>query len=408
MVVMPTPQTNDTIDALARRIFLAEHVCSRDIQQPDPREPVLEVHTWMELHDFDQAPLAGSQGRRVIMRAELEDQPPQAAVEAYARDTPDEHWIDARSSLHDTLTQLAERDWLLLREGAQLIGIVTRHDLASPVVSAYLLACLLGLERGLRRLYGSYSHQPLAEVPVSHSTGDAPIANIAAATAMTEVVSPVSTFSEVMRRVMKQQDLRAALGYGSGKAFKKATSHLINLRNDLAHGRSLLHQAQQPAQALAIVAGLEDLLDKVRDLIDDRHHIWDAFAATMIVEARNPDLVLSGPNAATLSMRLPVHVITAQNPREQVLSPSENERRHRLLHSYLKVKAPNATLLEVIGRSCQGDWKENSWAISGLERHEVLRIASRFQQRAIFELMHEEMLVIDNDGVVRRQVPRSR
>ena len=65
------------IDDLAARIFLAEHFCSRDIQAPEPSEPVAEVHTWMELNDFDQAPLAGSNGDWFILRSELADQPAQ-------------------------------------------------------------------------------------------------------------------------------------------------------------------------------------------------------------------------------------------------------------------------------------------------------------------------------------------
>jgi len=47
------------IDDLAGRIFLAEHFCSRTIQAPEASEPVGEVRVWMELNDFDQAPIGG-------------------------------------------------------------------------------------------------------------------------------------------------------------------------------------------------------------------------------------------------------------------------------------------------------------------------------------------------------------
>ena len=59
------------IDDLAGRIFLAEHFCSRAIQAPEASEPVGEVRVWMELNDFDQAPIARSAGTQVVLRSAL-------------------------------------------------------------------------------------------------------------------------------------------------------------------------------------------------------------------------------------------------------------------------------------------------------------------------------------------------
>jgi len=117
----------------------------------------------MELNDYDQAPIARTAGKQVVLRNALVDVAPDRPVADMAMATPAEHWLDGTAPLQQALTALAERDWLLVRSGSELLGILTRHDLASPVVSAYLLARLLGLEQGLRRLYGSFSHQPLAD-----------------------------------------------------------------------------------------------------------------------------------------------------------------------------------------------------------------------------------------------------
>ena len=378
------------IDDLAGRIFLAEHFCSSTIQAPEPSEPVGEVRVWMELNDFDQAPLAHSAGTQVVLRRALQGVSPDRCVAELAIATPDGHWLDGAAPMQQALAALAQRQWLLVRSDSTLIGILTRHDLASPVVSAYLLARLLGLEHGLRRLYGSFSHQPLPDEPgLPGEPGDWSLAML-------------------LNRVAPLKALREALSFESRTAFERATGGLVTLRNHLAHGRSLLTLSSHLAEALERIEGLEQLMGRVRRLLDDREHVWDAFSATEIVGLDDPGLVLAGTGAAALPLPAPVHVITAQNPHERVLEDDVNEERHRLLHCYLQMRAPEAQWIEVLGRSCSGPWAEASWAISGLTRAEALAIAQRFEQRAIFELTEADVHVIGVDGTERRRMPRCR
>jgi len=378
------------IDDLAGRIFLAEHFCSSTIQAPEPSEPVGEVRVWMELNDFDQAPLAHSAGTQVVLRRALQGVSPDRCVAELAIATPDGHWLDGAAPMQQALAALAQRQWLLVRSDSTLIGILTRHDLASPVVSAYLLARLLGLEHGLRRLYGSFSHQPLPDEPGQPGKpGDWSLAML-------------------LNRVAPLKTLREALSFESRNAFERATGGLVTLRNHLAHGRSLLTLSSHLAEALERIEGLEQLMGRVRRLLDDREHVWDAFSATEIVGLDDPGLVLAGTGAAALPLPAPVHVITAQNPHERVLEDDVNEERHRLLHCYLQMRAPEAQWIEVLGRSCSGPWAEASWAISGLTRAEALAIAQRFEQRAIFELTEADVHVIGVDGTERRRMPRCR
>ena len=395
------------IDDLAGRIFLAEHFCSRQIQAPEPAEPAGEVRIWMELNDFDQAPLARTDGGRVVLRSDLIDGSPDRPVDELAIATPAEHWLESTTPLQQALEALAQRQWLLVRSGTALVGILTRHDLASPVVSSYLLARLLGLEQGVRRLYGSYTHQPLSDAPPEppHDQSQELIVPSGELISNTSVAS----LSKLLNQVAKHEPLRSALGYGSHKRFKEAAGRAVTLRNHLAHGRSILSRWGQPADAVERIRGLEQLVTTVRQLLDDREHVWDAFAATEIVAMRDPAEVWAGGGALPLPLPAPVHVITAQNPHERVLNPQDNRRRHLLLGSYLSLRCCQAQWQEVVGQSCSGPWREASWAISGLSRADALAIGQRFQQRAIFELTATELLVIDlDDGAIRRRVPRKR
>lgn len=376
------------IDDLAGRIFLAEHFCSRVIQAPEPYERVGEVHLWMELNDFDQAPIAQSAGAQVVLRGDLVSVAPDRPVGEVAMATPPEHWLDGTATMQQAFTALAQRDWLLVRSGSELLGILTRHDLASPVVSAYLLARLLGLEQGLRRLYGSFSHQPLADEPgLPGEPGGWSLATL-------------------LNHVALLVSLRQALGYPSRKSFERVTGGLVSLRNHLAHGRSILTLSSRPAEAVVRIQGLEELMARVRLLLDDREHVWDAFASTEILGLDDAPVIWAGRGATALPLPEPVHVITAQNPHERVLEDNVNNERHQLLHHYLKMRFPKAGLMEVVGRSCSGPWAEASWAISGLTRPEALAIAQRFQQRALFELTATEVMVIGVEGAIRRNSQR--
>jgi hypothetical protein len=378
------------IDDLAGRIFLAEHFCNRTIQAPEPGEPVGEVRIWMELNDFDQAPLAHTAGTQVVLRSALQGVSPDRCVAEVAMATPEGHWLEGAAPMQQALAALAQRQWLLVRSGSTLVGILTRHDLASPVVSAYLLARLLGLEQGLRRLYGSFSHQPLPDAPgLPGEPGDWSLATL-------------------LNHVAVLTTLREALGFGSRKSFDRATGGLVTLRNHLAHGRSILTLSSHPAEAVERIDGLEQLMGRVRRLLDDREHVWDAFSATEIVGLDDPGQVWAGTGAAALPLPAPVHVITAQNPHERVLEDDLNRERHRLLHRYLQMRAPDAQSIEVLGRSCSGPWAETSWSISGLQRADALVIAQRFEQRAIFELTEADVLVIGVDGTERRRIARRR
>jgi hypothetical protein len=344
----------------------------------------------MELNDFDQAPIARSAGTQVVLRSSLVGVAHDRPVADVAIATPAEHWLDGTAPLKQALTALAQRDWLLVRSGSELLGILTRHDLASPVVIAYLLARLVGLEQGLRRLYGSFSHQPLADEPgLPGEPGGWSLATL-------------------LNHAALLVSLRDALGYPSRSSFERAAGGLVALRNHLAHGRSILTLSIRPAEAVERIQGLEELMGSVRRLLDDREHVWDAFASTEIVGLDDEPVIWAGRGATALPLPEPVHVITAQNPYERVLEVNVNNKRHQLLHYYLEMRFSKARLMEVIGRSSSGPWAEASWAVSGLTRPEALAIAQRFQQRAIFELTEAELMVIGVDGTIRRRIPRIR
>lgn len=133
---------------------------------------------------------------------------------------------------------------------------------------------------------------------------------------------------------------------------------------------------------------------------DDEQSIWDIYNNSIISD---PNIVWAGRGAKPLPLNTPIHVITACNPFEQLLTDDENHQRNAALYAeliHLKVD-----INPVVGHSPDGDWQESSFAVHGLTRQQACEIAKHYEQRGIFELTIDELLIID---VTNHQVKRRR
>lgn len=138
---------------------------------------------------------------------------------------------------------------------------------------------------------------------------------------------------------------------------------------------------------------------------ENEKDIWDAYIQSYIVGAESHGKVWAGPNADSLPLPTPIHIITACNPFEKKLSEEENKLRNKTLLKRLKTLQVN--IKPVIGRSPSGDWQEPSFAIYGLSRKEACELAVEFEQRGIFELTTKELFAIKNsDWQITRRQPR--
>lgn len=91
-----------------------------------------------------------------------------------------------------------------------------------------------------------------------------------------------------------------------------------------------------------------------------------------------------------------IHVITAFNPRSRLLRPGENEERNRLLRDDLDRAGLRHTT--AVGRSLDGSWREESFAVLDASPELVLDLARRYEQNAIFEWTDQHLAVLWSDG----------
>ena len=134
----------------------------------------------------------------------------------------------------------------------------------------------------------------------------------------------------------------------------------------------------------------------------NNNDIWDVYIGSHIVDS---NMNWSAAQNQALPLKTPIHTITACNPFENILTNDENNLRNHSLQEYIETL--NLEFKPVIGRSSNGDWQENSFAIYGFTRSQACQLAQTFGQRAIFELTKKELLVIDaNSFQLKRRRPR--
>ncbi len=84
----------------------------------------------------------------------------------------------------------------------------------------------------------------------------------------------------------------------------------------------------------------------------------------------------------------PLHVLTAWNPQGTRQSDEANHAADRALTIDLDERA-GLRRWRTTGIGAGDDWSEEGWSVEGLSRADVLDLARRFGQRAIFEWLDE-------------------
>ena len=353
-----------------------EHFATMDdeLQYVDSQEPAVEVLAWMKANDFNIVPVK-KDGKKSFF-IDRENLPEGDTIVDCMKPIDPSKFVGKDTSIKDALKELGERGWFFVGTGNDLQGIVTLEDLGRPAVSFYLLSHLLMLEAGLRRLLGAYTSEPMPDAAIEHG----------------------ESFTNIINKVKKVEMLRSKLGFASNSKFEDYTGFMGELRNALAHGRSILKKAGSVKKATDYIENIDSLLKKVGELINDKNcedDVWDKFAETHVV--RRTEQNWAGTSAiSNLPMSPPIYVISAYNPLEEVLSTKENERRHLALGAILKSR--KLKFEEVFGSSPNGKWSERSFAIEGMGKEDACELAEKFGQRAVFELTQDEIKVISVDG----------
>ncbi len=368
----------------------------------DPTGRTDETTAMLAARRFDVAGVAGDPITRFVTLDSLASSPGRL-VEEVAQPIPASLCVEQSLPLSQLLEHFRTRDFVFALDRDHVRWVITRADLRAPAVSATILAYLVVIEEGLRRL-------------VLDEAGDGWIGHLAKgrqsgirnrfhdlATRQMEIsLDLCANFGDWLKLGGKIDAVWTRLDFASRGSYTRATGSFDALRNDLAHGRSIFDTSGVD-RGLDRIARIRLFADKVWGEVDSLDENWDLFARTVLEAGTS---VLAGPNPVEVDWNRAVHVITAWNPGGAFWPEAENRNANDQLAELLESRGLSSS--PVVRRSPDGRWSEESLLVEGCSRRQAVEIGAAFDQRAVFELNSEQLLVVRcPDGRVMRKCPRA-
>lgn len=359
--------------------------------------------------EFDLAGMADDRVASYVTRHDLEASAPGALVRDVAKPVLASDVVEKTLPLVELVRILGDREWAFVIDGDHVGWIATRADLQSPAVGVVVLAYLIAVETGLSILvpqelgnhwYRHLRRNRIAEVLEIYERKRKQNVGIG--------LEECLFFTDWLTLAARSPDLVKRLGFASKSQFGRTRGPIIDLRNDLAHGGTVLDH-HTPSSAVGHVERIRGLARRVWDLVEEQPSWWEIYAQTVITSSSG--VVLAGPNAVSaVPHDLPAHIITGWNPGSLTQTDEVNEAANRRLKE--RLLHLGCSPFVVTGASPDADWTETSFLVNGLDRTAAASIGAEFGQQAVFELTHDELLVIksppEGDGVVGRHPRQSR
>ena len=394
------------LNVLVERTLTVADLATGPLWTVSADEPAADAAATLAAREFD---VAGVTAEPVTHYVTLEDlaSTPHGAVRDVARPILAAECVESTLPLADLLELLAERHYVFVLDHHRVRSLVHRADLQAPAIGVVVLAYLTVIETGLRPLVleelgdGWLEHltpDRRADVRLLYERKRRHGAQIG--------YEDCLCFSDWVRLARRCPGVLRALGYDTVRRFERDVGAFTTLRNDLAHGGTILDSAGgDPRRAVERVHRIRALAHRVWDERPVPGSLWDRYAATILVR-EDTGQALTGPGASdALPGATPMHVLTAWNP-GSVHRPDEMNRRAndalaRVLHRRGVAPTP------VVGTSPDGRWSEESLLVGGMRREHAVDLGRRFGQLAIFELTPTELLVVRcADARIVRRTPR--
>jgi hypothetical protein len=400
VTVSPLP----SLRALASTVRVGD-VIAQPLWTVRPRRPAWEAAAELAAREFDVAAVADDPINRFVTLVALQSS--KGTVAGVARPIRASDIVSASLPLDDLFSVLATRSEVFVIEGDRVTGLVTRSDLQSPAVGLLVFAHLLAIEGALSALVlEEFGTDVLDRLP----DGRRMKADQAYASAVENGVQigigECLNLSDWLTLARGSAQLMERLGTSKTR-WDKRTSRLVGIRDDLAHGRSILHR-RDALDAIRTFVDARSLAEELWRVVAETSRLWSKYLHTTISRIGRGRRPVAGRNAtATWPWAGPVHVVTAWNPSSIVRPKAVNDAANRELEAVLRER--HVDVERVIGRSDDRAWSEESLLVAGLSRAEAAELGCRFGQLAVFELDADEMRVLQaSDGHVAGRAPRRR
>lgn len=363
--------------------------------------PGAEALAELEARDFDVAAVTESPIRRFVHREDLRKHEGTVADASRPIDASD--IVGSALPVADLVSRLGASEHAFVMDQEQIRWLVTRADLQAPAVGMMALAYVLALESALAALVQGH----LGDRFVEHLPSDRR-KRVVALFAQKQRDNAGTTLATCLDLpdwfylVKSSPELWADLGCSTLDELEAFTSEWRTARNDLAHGRTLL-DGRRPDEAVDLFCRLRRVTGLAWSRAEALDERWDAYMTTVITDATGR--MWAGPDAVPLDPPS-WHVITAANPDSAARPDGVNLNANQRLVEVLTGRGLSPVPLR--GASTDGTWREESLAVTGLDRLAACELGHRFGQVSIFELTADELRVLRcPDATVMRSGPRA-
>jgi hypothetical protein len=256
-------------------IEIAEHsltvlqLAELDLQWANPFEPARSVLAWMRRNEFDAAPVIDSDPYSYIGAEWLE--PDGRPVKEHARPIDSSTLVSADLGLADGISRLMSRPYYFVLKGDRLCGIVTRADLQRPTVNMVLFSLILAAESAVKVIILDYlgpswfDHLGAERQEKARDIYDLRVKDNAQVTLLECLM-----ISDRLHLLSKCQPVLSALGFSSKKQFNKWKEQITEVRDNLAHGGTLLHAESDPVRAIQLFEDIRSFAQRIWDVTQDR------------------------------------------------------------------------------------------------------------------------------------------
>jgi len=154
--------------------------------------------------------------------------------------------IEIDAVLSTVLNRLTERNFLFVREGSDICGLLTKADLNKREVILQIYAMLVELERALINFIRKHFGDDLSPENIGENESESSFSQAYERYLEDKKTNTEATLyeylylSNLFNIVRKNEKLLKGLGFSSGTAFKRNTSGINELRNCVMHPSKFL------------------------------------------------------------------------------------------------------------------------------------------------------------------------
>ena len=380
-------------------------IVSTPLWSISPTMPVADAVRAMTNRSFDMGGVAPEPPLHYVQLSDLQTAAAEGygadAILKYAKHIPASQCIE-KSLPVSTLLELFETNRrLFVLDGNSVRWVITHADLIAPAVGIAVLSFLAVIEAGLKHLASSISDEELVSLlSPKRQEKVRGVHEGRTARGIETSLRDCLFLEDWLATAGARPELLVQLGYSSKSALHTETGSFGKVRDDLAHGRTLLANEDTAAeQVLDRVRRIREFASKVWGAVEHRRPIWDAYATTVLRVGADPTTIIAGAGAtAEWEYEGTVFVLTAWNPGSVWVSAERNEAANERLASALSDRG--ARFVPAVGHASDGDGHEDGFLVEGLAPTAVAELARLFGQNAYFEIDAEYLRVCDANTMV--------